>query len=236
MGILGALPPQRMTRQLEITAKSWQRADPEARVRPGLELIAVVASDRPGPHGLYRVRMPQALIARVIGWARVRGWLTILDVQVGHSTVRSEIEALSPFLEEPDVHLAIDPEFQMSKNFRPGERIGGSDAEDVNVAIIELARIISAHHLPPKLLLVHRFTDGMLRRRTRIRLNPNVQVVMIMDGFGSVELKTAIYHREITRQPVAYAGIKLFYKNDKPLMSPQQVLTLTPRPNVIIYQ
>ncbi|MHB2026668.1 MAG: hypothetical protein ACYCPQ_08550 [Elusimicrobiota bacterium] len=236
MGVLGQMPPKMMMDYLAREAQAWQEADPSSIVRPGLELVAVVASNRPGEDGLYRVRMPRALIARVVGWARGRGWLTILDVQVGHSTVGSEIGYLRPFLEESDVHLAIDPEFQMPGHLKPGERIGGSDAEDVNVAVIALAKIVSAYHLPPKVLLVHRFTDHMLRRRARIRLDPRVQVVVVMDGFGSPGLKTAIYRREITRAPVQYAGIKLFYKNDQPLMGPRQVLALSPVPRVIIYQ
>ncbi len=235
MGILGQLPPTEMMNRLADTARMWQRADPGARIRPGLELIAVVASGKP-EGGSYCLRTPRPVIEEVLRWARRRGWLLVLDIQPGHSTVRSQIEYLRPYLERPDVELALDPEFEMSRGGRPGTRIGGSDAEDVNVAIIELSDIVRARHLPPKLLLVHRFTDGMLRRRDRIRLDPRVQVAMVMDGFGTPGLKTAIYRREIADRPVEYAGIKLFYKNDKPMLTPAQVLALKPRPSVIIYQ
>ncbi len=235
MGILGQLPPKEMMRKLAQTAAAWQKADPSAKVRPGLELIAVVASNKPSG-GLYRMRMPSSVIDEVIGWAHARGWLTILDIQPGQSTVRSEIEWLHPYLEKPDVELALDPEFEMPKGIRPGSLIGGSDAEDVNVAIIELSEIVRKHRLPPKVLLVHRFTDGMLRRRGRIRLDPAVQVAMVMDGFGTPVLKKAIYRREISLRPVQYSGIKLFYKNDKPMLSCGEVLGLNPRPSVIIYQ
>lgn len=236
MGILGEIPPEEMMDRLEKEAALWQKADSSTTVRPGLELVATVASDFSGDGGFYRTPMPPALIDKVIGWARKRRWLTILDIQVGRSTVRREIERIEPFLERPDVHLAIDPEFQMPKGLKPGQRIGTSDAEDVNVAIIELAKIIEKKHLPPKLLLVHRFTDDMLRRYDKIRLDPRVQVVVVMDGYGSPYAKSAIYRREIKRQPVEFAGIKLFYKNDKPMMTRQEVLGLEPVPRVIIYQ
>jgi hypothetical protein len=236
MGILGQLPVNEMLSRLQAEARSWGKADPASTVRPGLELVAAVASDYPGPDGHYCTRMPDELIERVIGWAHRRGWITILDVQVGRSTVRAELQRLLPYLRRPDVHLAIDPEFQMSRGLKPGKRIGSSDAEDVNVAVILLAAVVEKNRLPPKLLLVHRFTDDMLRRRQKVRLDPRVQVVVVMDGFGPPQAKRNIYRREITREPVEYAGIKLFYKNDKPMLSPADVLKLEPVPRVIIYQ
>jgi hypothetical protein len=236
MGILGEVAPEAMMDRLAKEAEGWRKADSSSTVRPGLELVTVVASDYPGEQKLYRTRMPPALIDKVLGWSRGRGWLTILDIQVGRSTVRSEMEWLMPYLRMPDVHLALDPEFHMTKGLKPGQRIGSSDAEDVNVAIIMLAKLVEERRLPPKLLLVHRFTDDMLRRYSKIRLDPRVQVVMVMDGFGPPASKAKIYRREITREPVQFAGIKLFYKNDKPLMTHRQVLDLQPVPRVIIYQ
>ncbi len=236
MGILGELAPNAMMDRLAEEAALWQRADSSSTVRPGLELVAEVASDRPSEGGLYRQRMPKALIEKVVGWARSRGWITVLDLQLGHSTVRRELEWMRPYLERPDVHLAIDPEFKMARNLRPGQRIGSADAEDVNVAVIELAKIVAARGLPPKILIVHRFVDRMLRRYRRIRLDPRVQVVVVMDGYGSPASKKMIYRREIAREPVEFAGIKLFYKNDRPMLRRREILRLKPRPSLVIYQ
>ena len=236
MGILGALPVGEMLARLAGEARAWQKADPASKVRPGLELVAAVASDYPGPEGRYCTRMSDALIEKVIAWAHRRGWLIILDIQVGRSSVPAELRRLLPYLRRPDVHLALDPEFQMRRGLKPGQRIGSSDAEDVNVAVILLAGIVEKYRLPPKLLLVHRFTDDMLRRREKVRLDPRVQVVVVMDGYGTPDSKRHIYRREITREPVGYAGIKLFYKNDRPMMSMTEVLKLEPAPRVIIYQ
>jgi hypothetical protein len=235
MGVLGELPPAEMMAGLEREAAAWRRADPGTRVLPGLELVATVAADTPGPSGLYRTRMPDALIAKVIGWARSKGWLTILDIQVGHARTQDEIERLRPFLESPDVHLALDPEFDMPPGVTPGRRIGTTDARAVNTAIKLLASMIEKKKLPPKLLLVHRFTEGMLTNAPQVRLDPRVQVVMVMDGYGSPAFKRTAYRIAIRKQPVEYAGIKLFYKNDRPQMTPKQALALTPGPSVIIY-
>ena len=236
MGILGELPPAEMMLGLEREAEAWRKADPGTCVKPGLELVATVASDSPGPSGLYRSRMPDALIEKVIGWARSKGWLVILDVQVGHAAVKDEIERLRPFLERPDVHLALDPEFDMPAGIVPGRRIGTTDARSVDAAIKLLGSMIEKRKLPPKLLLVHRFTEGMVTNAKSVRLDPRVQVVMIMDGYGSPAFKRVAYRIAIRKDPVEFAGIKLFYKNDKPRMTPAEALQLTPGPSVVIYQ
>lgn len=236
MGILGEIPPEEMLDRLEAQAEQWRRADPETPVLPALELVATVASDTPGPDGMYRNRMPDALIEKVISWAARRNWLVILDVQIGRSTVRAEVERLKPFLERPHVHLALDPEFDMPRGVAPGRRIGSSDGEDVNVASIILSTIVARGELPPKLLIVHRFTTQMLKRRERIRLDPRVQIAVVMDGFGPPALKRRVYRVTVKNEPVQHAGIKLFYKNDRPLMSPADVLALDPKPLVVIYQ
>lgn len=236
MGILGEIPVDQMLARLEAQAEEWRRADPATPVLPALELVATVASPTPGPDGRYNNRMPDALIEKVIGWAARRGWLVILDVQIGRSTVRAEVERLRPFLERPHVHLALDPEFDMPRGIRPGKRIGTSDGEDVNVASILLSTIAARGNLPPKLLIVHRFTEPMLMRRERIRLDPRVQIAVVMDGFGTPALKRKVYRVTVANEPVQHAGIKLFYKNDKPLMSPAETLKLEPKPSVVIYQ
>ncbi len=236
MGILGVGDPNAMMAALEREAENWRRADPLTTVKPGLELVATVAADKPGPSGKYRVRMTDALIWKVIGWSRSKGWLTILDVQVGHSSVREEVARLRPFLEQPDVHLALDPEFDMPPGVAPGRRIGGTDASQVNVAVRFLASVVEKLKLPPKLLLVHRFTEGMLKHHESVMLDPRVQVVMVMDGFGPPAFKRVVYRIAIRREPVEFAGIKLFYKNDRPIMTPSETLKLQPGPSVVIYQ
>ena len=236
MGILGEIPVDEMLARLEKVAAEWQLADTTTRVLPGLELVATVASNTPGPSGLYRTRMRDTLIERVLQWADRKKWLVILDIQVGHGSVKEEVERLLPFLERPNVHLALDPEFDLPKGIVPGTKIGSTDAADVNVAIGIIGALVTAKKLTPKVLIVHRFTKPMLTRYQHIKLDARVQVVTLMDGFGPPWMKQESYRRYIRREPVQYAGFKLFYKNDKPLMSPRDVLKLVPIPWIIIYQ
>jgi hypothetical protein len=236
MGILGELPPEQMMARLEQVAAQWTAADSTRPVRPALHLIVTVAQAEAGRDGMYRLRHGDALIAPVAQWAESKGWLLFLDVQVGRSTVAKELDWLIPWLRKPWVHLALDPEFAMPADGIPGKRIGSMDAKDVNVAVDLLARLVAEGGLPPKMLVVHRFTEKMLTNHEQIRLDPAVQVVLHMDGFGSPALKRSIYDVIVTRRPVQFAGLKLFYKNDKPMMTPAEILTLRPLPVYIQYQ
>lgn len=236
MGILGEIPRDQMMARLDTVAASWAAVDSTRTVRPALHLIVTVAQPLPGADSMYRLRHGPALIERVIEWADSRDWLVFLDIQPGRSTVASEVDRLLPWLARPNVHLALDPEFAMPPGGVPGRRIGTLDAAAVNQAIDRLAALVDRHHLPPKVLVVHRFTEEMLTNQDRIRTDARVQVVIHMDGFGSPALKRSIYQHVVTRRPVQFAGLKLFYKNDKPMLTPAEIVRLLPTPVYIQYQ
>jgi hypothetical protein len=240
MGVLGELPPDEMLAKLDREVAAWNAADPATPVQPALHLIAVVASDSPGKSGKYRTRMDSALIEKVYGWAQKKNAILFLDVQVGQGTLQEELPRLRVFLKRPDVHLGIDPEFSMKGAHVPGTKIGTFDAKDVNYASSLLQDIVTEEHLPPKVLIVHRFTRDMLTGYRRIKLDPRVQIVVNMDGWGPPSLKRESYRAYVYKYPVEYTGFKLFYKNDTKkgdkLMSPASVLALNPRPIYIQYQ
>jgi hypothetical protein len=236
MGILGELPPDQMMAKLERTAKEWAAADSTTTVKPALHLIVTVAQASPGRDGKHRLRMSDSLIERVARWAEERNWLLFLDVQIGQSTVRAELPRLMPYLRRPYVHLALDPEFAMRNGAKPGKRIGTMDASEINEAIDSLISVVDANQLPPKIMLVHRFTTKMLTNARKIRTDARAQVVIDMDGFGSPQLKRGTWKAVILREPVWYTGFKLFYKNDKPMLKPAEVLKLRPAPLYIQYQ
>ncbi len=236
MGILGAIPPEQMLNKLAATAKEWQEADSTHVVRPALQLIATVAQNHKGVDGLYRVRHSDSLIAKVAGWAESRNWLMFLDVQVGWSTVPAELQRFIPWLKKPWVHLALDPEFAMYDGRIPGKKFGTLDAKDINYAIDFLAKIVDEEHLPPKVLVVHRFTDDMLTNYRLIKRDPRVQVVIDMDGNGGPAVKRHMYDIIVAPHPVQYTGFKMFYKQDQPMTTLAQVLALQPIPVYIQYQ
>jgi hypothetical protein len=240
MGILGAYPPQQVLEHLQKTAEMWQAADPATPVIPAINYIAVTAQASPGKDGKYRLRMPPQQIDKALGMADQVHGLLFLEVQVGLSTVATEVSVLAPYLKIPNVELALDPEFAMSNGRHPGTVIGSLDASEVNAAAAYLEKIIQENHLPPKVLLVHCFTDDMLTNDQDIQSLPDVQIVVVMDGFGHPHLKKAVYQGVIADQPFTYTGFKLFYKNDtlgnSRLMTPAEVLALKPKPIYIQYQ
>ena len=240
MGILAAKPVDSMLAKLDREVAAWTAADSSTPVQPALHLIAVVAQGTPGRDGKYRQRADTGLIEKVYNWAKGRNALLFLDIQLGRSTLKEELPRLVPFLARPDVHLGLDPEFAMGETGRPGTRIGTLDASDVNEAIDLLDSLVTADSLPPKILVVHRFTRDMLTHYDRIRVDPRVQVVINMDGWGPPWMKRESYRRYVAKYPVEYTGFKLFYRNDTksgdPLMKPTDVLALVPRPLYIQYQ
>ena len=240
MGILGEIPPEQMLARLDRETAAWNAADPAHPVQPALQLIASVAQGDAGKDGMYRYRVVPALIEKVYGWAHARNALLFLDVQIGKSTLTDEITPLLPYLQRPDVHLGLDPEFAMTKGGLPGKRVGTLDARHINQAVDLLADLVTRYHLPPKVLVVHRFTGPMLTNAREIKRDPRVQIVMNMDGWGPPYGKRATWSRFIYPYPVQYTGFKLFYHNDTKqghkLMTPADVLELRPKPLYIQYQ
>jgi len=245
MGILGREPKEQMMRKFDGVLKEWQAADPSLPVLPALHSVTITAQGAAGADGKYRLMNSKSTIEETRAWAKEKNAILFMDVQVGLSDLEHELPKLEEYLKDPTIHLGIDPEFAMAtKGKRPGKVIGTYDAKDVNYAINFLARIVSENHLPPKLLMVHRFTQGMLTNYKNIKLDPRVQVIMDMDGWGNPTLKKDSYKAYIQKQPVQYTGFKLFYEYDpkqKPhhMMTPAEVLdttNLNPRPLYVQYQ
>jgi hypothetical protein len=241
MGILGEYPPDEMLRRLNVEVKKWEAADTAMPVQPALHYICVTAQGSPGKDAKYRARMPFKQIDSVLHMAARINAIVFLDVQVGFSNVESEIPQLEKYLKMPQVNLGIDPEFAMKPGKRIGKNIGTMDAGDVNFCANYLSKLVKANNLPPKILVVHRFTHPMITNYRQIVLHPEVQMVMDMDGWGDPILKQGSYKDHISHEPVEFTGFKLFYKNDiknKPnhMMTPQEVLRLKPQPVYIQYQ
>jgi hypothetical protein len=240
MGVLGEYPRAEMIAKLQTEVAKWQAADSSVTTIPALHYIAVSAQGAPGASNRYNMRMPFKQIDTLLKWAKPINALVFLDIQVGHSTVKEEVSQLEEYLAKPNVHLGIDPEFSMKSGHTPGKKIGTMSADDINDAIAILAKIVREKKLTPKVLVVHRFTQGMVTNYKAIKKVPEVQIVMDMDGFGSQVLKRSTYLRYIYREPVQFTGFKLFYKNDNwndwKIYTPEQLLKFTPRPSYIQFQ
>lgn len=241
MGILGELPKPQMFAKLKGELDTWRKADPSTPVMPALHYIVSTAQGSPGPSGKYRLRMPNKEIDKVMAMADEMGAIVFLDIQVGLSTLREEIPVIEKYLSHPRVHLGIDPEFSMKGGEKPGTVIGSFSSADINYASEYLANLVKKNNLPPKMLVVHRFTQNMLKDYRQVVIRPEVQVVVDMDGWGAPARKINTYRQFVYREPIQFTGFKLFYKNDlkEPphrMLSPKELLSLKPVPMYIQYQ
>lgn len=240
MGVLGQFPPQQMLEKLKMQVMEWEKADTLTPVLPALHYIAVTAQPCKVLTGKCRLRMPVQQIDKAIDLAAQVNGIVFLDIQVGQSTLQEEIPLLKKYLQKPQVHLGIDPEFSMKNGQRPGTTIGTFDAADINYAAGYLAALVNEYDLPPKILVVHRFTNPMLTNYQKIKTRKEVQIVINMDGFGFPAKKKNTYYQCIYKEPVEFTGFKLFYKNDikeiKQLMTATEILKLKPQPIYIQYQ
>jgi hypothetical protein len=233
LGALGIGSPDYAARRLA------KQADPYAKkTRPvmlAFELLADVANHDPGRDGLYRTRQPPSVIRRYLAAARRAKAILLLDIQPGHADFLTETRHLDRWLREPDVGLALDPEWH-TPGAVPGTRIGSVQADDVNAVARHVAAIVRKYQLPEKLFVVHQFTPNMIARKERVQQMPGLAMTMNVDGFGDRPNKIAKYHQFTHDGTHFRRGYKLFYEEDTDLMTPRSVLALQPRPDFIVYE
>jgi hypothetical protein len=234
LGVLGIGSPRLAARKLERQARPYAR--PGRPVLPAFELIAAIVTGEAGDGGDHSMRQEPATIQRYLRAAREHKMLMLLDIQPGYAPFLQEAEALEDFLREPDVSLALDPEWSMDPPQLPGQQIGSTDAATINEVSRYLSSIVRRYDLPQKLLVVHRFTGDMIEAEHDLERNPGVALVVNVDGFGDQPNKISKYNeftRDLRRR---FNGFKLFYEEDTNLMKPNQVLRLRPQPDLVVYE
>ena len=209
-------------------------------VLPVAELIATVVQGSPGRDGLFRTRMDDRVISTWLAAARQRKALLVLNIQPGRARFIDEAKAYQKWLTEPDVGLALDPEWAIGPGERPGQVFGHTTGAAVNDVAAYLSGLVQAHNLPQKALIVHVLRPQILRDPQGLHPHQGVALVKSVDGIGAVAAKTGTYHRVMAGTPsYVRPGFKLFFSEDAtsgPLMTPQQVLALTPQPDYVLYE
>ena len=236
MGILGEHPKEDLLALLRAEAANYEAIDPSRPVLPAFELISTVAQRDPGVDGTYILDTDLETLTEYVDFAAANDVLVLLDLQIGRGTVADEIAKVRPLLEQPHVHLALDPEFAVADGETPGLYIGELSAEEITYAQETLAELAAEQGLPPKLLIVHQFVEDMIVGKNELAPVPGVQLVIDADGYGAPSHKTEVYDILVRNEPVEFAGVKLFYRQDEPLMTPAEILALDPSPDIIIYQ
>jgi hypothetical protein len=233
LGALGIGSPDAAGRRLRRQARPYARKT--RPVMPAFELIATVANADAGEDGLYRTRQSAAVVRRYLRAARRAKALLLLDIQPGHADFMDEVRHLDRWLREPDVGLALDPEWH-TPGAQPGTQIGSVNASKVNQVARHLAAIVRERNLPEKLFVIHQFTADMIKGKAHVARPPGLAVTMNVDGFGNRANKVSKY-REFTHDGTPFHhGYKLFYEEDTGLMRPRSVLALQPPPDLVVYE
>jgi hypothetical protein len=234
LGVLGIGPPDRVARKLRRVARGYAKRSRPAL--PAFELISTIAAAAPGDDGLHRMHQPDAVIERYLRAARKARALLVLDIQPGRGDFLSEAMRLERWLREPDVGLALDPEWHVGPVDLPGRVIGSVTADEVNAVSAYVSRIVTENDLPEKLFVVHQFTSGMVKDKERVVRHRGLAVTMNVDGFGDRPNKISKYVQFTSELARFHDGFKLFYEEDTNLMSPGAVLDLRPPPDLVVYE
>lgn len=234
LGLLGEMPRADVLSALRETAAAYAPYSPERLILPTYHMVVTVANPYPP---LYRHMVDEAIIGEWIEAAKAAEAAVILDIQPGREGVMQAFARLRPFLYEPHVHLAVDPEFVMNQQQIPGQVIGQLFAADINALQAEL-NAIAIEIGVNRVLILHQFANKMLPDKENIVDFPFVELVIDGDGFGSDMAKVRNYTQYAAEAGFEYGGFKLFPTDgDWPLMSPEDVMTrLSPAPVLIIYQ
>ncbi len=236
MGILGEYEPQQVLELLQEEAENYRAADPDRPLKLGFELIASVAQGSPGPDNMYIADTPGTILDTYTQFTADNDMLLFLDVQMGFKEPIDDYSGLEEWIAQPHVHLGIDPEFHMREGELPGQDIGQVTAAEVTEAQNWLVELAEKNQVPRKVLIVHQFHHSMIEDKDQLEIVHGVDLVIDMDGWGTPDEKRETYDLVITREPIEYNGIKLFYQLDDPIMSAEEVLALDPSPDLIIYQ
>jgi hypothetical protein len=237
MGRLGIGDIDQRAKELERRARGYAAG---RTVQPVLELIAVVATSFPGPDGLYRGRVEAAVVDQFLAAARRHRALLILNIQPGRADFLSEVKAFERWLREPDVGLALDPEWAVGPGQVPGEVYGWTSGSELDRVAGYLAGIVKRYDLPEKPLVFHQVALSVVNNQQALRAHPGVVVIKSVDGIGPRHSKETTWRRLVAGVPEhVHTGFKLFFVEDTtsgPLMTPSEVLALRPEPEYVMYE
>lgn len=235
LGILGRYDISTTLELLSEQTQAYRDLDPSVETIPAFHMVVTIADSYPGEDGDYNHRVSPDIIRAWIDGARAAGAWVFLDIQPGRSDLDTELDLIEPFLREPDVHLAVDPEFLVDDTRVPGEQLGQISGPQINHIQARLDAIALATG-QRQILIIHQFDDRMITQKECILDYPGVELVWDADGFGGAGAKISDYVQYRGEPGFEYGGFKIFYEYDTPVMAPEEVLQLEPPPAVVIYQ
>jgi hypothetical protein len=236
LGVLGEQPLDAAVQRARDVASHYTGIGPGS-VIPTFEIIATVASSDAGADGDFSSESSLDHIRPWVDAAGAAGFYVVLDLQPGYTDFLTQAKRYEELLAQPHVGLALDPEWRLAPGERHVRDIGQVTAAEVNTVAVWLAELSRLHQLPQKLLVLHQFRTDMLPDRASIRVEPELALVVQMDGLGTQDVKLGTWQAiTTTAPPGTYFGWKNFYEEDSPIRSPAETLALVPSPVYISYQ
>jgi hypothetical protein len=238
LGRLGTGPLDQRVKEIERRAKPYAAG---REILPIVEVIATVVQASPGRDGKYRVRLSDAQIARYHKAARKHRAVMLLNLQPGRSEFITEAKAFEKWLKEPDVGVALDPEWAMDRGQRPGGVYGHTTGAEIDEVARYLADLVKRYDLPEKVMVYHQVARSVVRRESGLKAHDGVVMIKSVDGLGHPGPKKNTYRVVNKSTPkFVHAGFKLFFTEDRRnggrLMTPKEVLALKPRPEYVMYE
>ena len=232
----GNLPAKAKALEVRATHYAGGRA-----ILPVFELIAVVVQASPGPDGKYRHRVDDAVVDAYLRAARQSKALLLLNVQPGRSDFLSEVKSFEPYLREPDVGVALDPEWAMNGKGRPGAAWGQTTGTVINDVGAYLSSLVEAGNLPEKALVFHEVVREVVKDELSVTPRPGVVIIKSVDGLGPAPAKVATYGNLMEKMAAGvHPGFKLFFDEDTQgggrLMTAKEVLSLSPQPEYVMFE
>jgi hypothetical protein len=238
LGRLGTGPLDQRVAEIESRAKPYAAG---RQILPVVEVIATVVQGGPGRDGKYRVRLTDAQIAKYHKAARKHRAVLLLNLQPGRSEFITEAKAFQKWLKEPDVGVALDPEWAMDRGQRPGGVFGHTTGAALDEVSRYLADLVKQYNLPEKVMVYHQVARSVVRKESGLKAHAGVVAIKSVDGLGHPGPKKSTYRVVNKATPkFVHAGFKLFFTEDRRhggrLMTPKEVLGLKPRPEYVMYE
>ena len=237
MGILGRHSLEELDRMLTALAAEYEALSGGRTVRKAFYIIYGTV----WPGGDIGI-LGDATLMRYIEYGLKHDILVFVDHQIGRYDPVDSLRRILPWLRYPNVHLALDPEWRTTK---PMAEIGSVTADELNRAQQVMEDYIIENNIPgERMLVIHQFNYVMIRNRGNVRTDFNrVRFIHCADGFGPPHMKLSTYQFNAQAVNMPLKGFKLFYNlgipgagYDSPLMTPNDVYKLRPRPYIIMYQ
>jgi hypothetical protein len=232
----GNLPAK--AKKLEVYASKYAGVRP---ILPVFELIAVVVQAGPGADGKYRRRVEDKIVDEYLALAREHRGILLLNIQPGQSDFLTEVKHFEKYLSQPDVGVALDPEWAMKPKQVPGKYYGETTGATLNEVAGYLSSLVDRGHLPEKALVFHQVNGAVVKDETVLKPTPGIVMIKSVDGLGPKHAKIETYDYLMRHMTTGvHPGFKLFFDEDQrnggTLMAPSEVLALLPTPEYVMYE